>query len=841
VIVRNAAGAPVANATVSFAVESGGGTVIGSSLTTGADGVATVGGWILGPMEGEQGLVATSGALSPVRFVATATVPTRVVATQTLGSGTLAVTSGALAGTRLEIPAGAFPGPAAWTLEQRSSAGWPTRPGVHPVGATLRISRPDAGLAAAPMMLTMPAPVPPGTKPFVLIRDPASGGLHVLPTVNVEDGMITVAAMHFDPGHLAPPAPAGGGRGLRAVQAATGSGYDVEVVVSAIPVAQLEADQSSAFVPGIDDWDHFPVASAVEAPDRSFMPSGAVISALARSAVAGLPSLHGRFRQVPLVPATNRVAFHAGAYFGRIGGDEVAVAITTLRNATRAGMADQLAHDWLKAALLVTGLPQFAMASLGPGRWAPLIAWRAAAGQVHLADPWRPGNSGITVPFTGGTFGAFQVGDGLQSTVPAQWLSVAALMQWVNMRQVAADLAEWEAGRYPAGDRLRTPTRQAQLDSSVTVHAQGGFVEDTIIVLSHDTTRIWVECGACTRPLTASPLAAGGVAPFNLLVPQGGGSPNTFSGLGPEGLFLDQQPATDARGGLLMVEGNDADARWLGFRWLRLKKWLLDPRPPQSWSFGQPAPWTVLVEGPAPPPHELVWTFGPGAGVLTRVATGATEWITLSGAEIVGDSIPYAVEMRRLADGKLLARKEGKIPAPLRAVWRLTNVTHLSDPSCNSEPRRWTCESNFGSGLVTDWVIFAFPGADASVQNHPTPGVYLQESPPAVGTPVFPRPGARYRPLAHTLQDAARGVTGTMTWTGALESGAVSGSGTYTDRVNCNGIFIGSITATKTPSGLAGTITFSGNRYSVADPSCAGPPTGQVPPRVYSFTAELVP
>ncbi len=73
--VTTAAGAAVPGVTVTFAVASGGGSVTGATPTTGADGVATVGSWTLGPLAEPNTLTATvagSGiAGNPATFAAT--------------------------------------------------------------------------------------------------------------------------------------------------------------------------------------------------------------------------------------------------------------------------------------------------------------------------------------------------------------------------------------------------------------------------------------------------------------------------------------------------------------------------------------------------------------------------------------------------------------------------------------------------------------------------------------------------------------------------------------------------------------------------------------------------
>lgn len=73
VTVQDALGNSVAGVTVVFAVGPGNGALIGSTQVTNASGVATVGGWTLGPV-GPNTLTATVGSLPSVTFSATATI-----------------------------------------------------------------------------------------------------------------------------------------------------------------------------------------------------------------------------------------------------------------------------------------------------------------------------------------------------------------------------------------------------------------------------------------------------------------------------------------------------------------------------------------------------------------------------------------------------------------------------------------------------------------------------------------------------------------------------------------------------------------------------------------------
>jgi len=87
VIVRDQNGAPLAGASVTFAVTAGGGTVTGGTVVTNASGVATAGAWTVGSVEGTNTLVATSGDVS-VTFTANSTDQCVVSGTHTVGGST---------------------------------------------------------------------------------------------------------------------------------------------------------------------------------------------------------------------------------------------------------------------------------------------------------------------------------------------------------------------------------------------------------------------------------------------------------------------------------------------------------------------------------------------------------------------------------------------------------------------------------------------------------------------------------------------------------------------------------------------------------------------------------
>jgi hypothetical protein len=75
VIVSNSGGQPVSGIAVNFAVATGGGTVTGATQTTGANGIATAGSWILGPLAGANTLAVRAAGITggPVTFTASST------------------------------------------------------------------------------------------------------------------------------------------------------------------------------------------------------------------------------------------------------------------------------------------------------------------------------------------------------------------------------------------------------------------------------------------------------------------------------------------------------------------------------------------------------------------------------------------------------------------------------------------------------------------------------------------------------------------------------------------------------------------------------------------------
>jgi adhesin/invasin len=95
VLIADQNGNPVAGTSVTFAVASGGGSVSGATATTGANGIATVGGWTLGNAAGANTVTATAAGAgltgNPQTFTATGVAGPVATLTKVAGDNLAAV------------------------------------------------------------------------------------------------------------------------------------------------------------------------------------------------------------------------------------------------------------------------------------------------------------------------------------------------------------------------------------------------------------------------------------------------------------------------------------------------------------------------------------------------------------------------------------------------------------------------------------------------------------------------------------------------------------------------------------------------------------------------------
>lgn len=99
VVVSDAFGNPIPGVAVVFAASAGNGTVTGASTTTNASGIATVGGWALGPVAGNMTMTATVAGLAPATIKASATPGPAAIVVASSGQAQTALVS-----TTVSIP-----------------------------------------------------------------------------------------------------------------------------------------------------------------------------------------------------------------------------------------------------------------------------------------------------------------------------------------------------------------------------------------------------------------------------------------------------------------------------------------------------------------------------------------------------------------------------------------------------------------------------------------------------------------------------------------------------------------------------------------------------------------
>ncbi len=263
VLVKNAAGQPVAGATVQFTIVDGGGSVSGATATANSQGIAAVGGWVLGESV-SQTLEAQLGSLTPVRFHATVTPLSE--ATIGPGGGTLEITTAGnpYDGLRLTIPPGAFPNPGIWRMGLSAAAPTLNLPaGFSVAGPALRIET-NQGRADHLMTLRIPVQRVAGTVPLFVMFDPARNRMEMVPIVASDATSITVAGSHLNPTMVLGPTPAAAPRPSQQRFAAqslgTGLGIPINATLTSLgsplvlaAIAQIEwgvPDLGSYLFPG---------------------------------------------------------------------------------------------------------------------------------------------------------------------------------------------------------------------------------------------------------------------------------------------------------------------------------------------------------------------------------------------------------------------------------------------------------------------------------------------------------------------------------------------------------------------------------------------------------------
>ena len=496
VLVTDASGQPVSGATVTFAVDSGGGSLSATSAVTGSNGIATAGTWTLGSAEGRNILKVTVGSLAALRIAATAVIVGSSFPSVTIGTGGGSINvmqAGPINGFSVTIPGGAFTGSVTATVSYASSASIPRTPAINPTSPLITISTTTTAYAAVPLTIHVSAPTPANSFPVIMVYDPASGATEVLTTIAWDANGVTALTNTLSGANILNSAPSG----VRRASLATPG---VQIVVSAIPTAVLMQDYDSGFRPGADDWEFTSTQTEITpigaTPLFSIgLPATALWYYNARPSTV---KLNGRFMQQATVPLSDRVGIRWVAVTGTDYDVEVINALyqgLTTRTTSTAATFDQNQFLTIRSQFAVAaqngGQPQpqllmlAATAPAGSTATVPiyLIAYRATADKIYVSDQDFPGDATRYMQFPSGAAMA-PYGSGLSGTSILSQPLTMGLGSLIPLTQFPVDYAQVLSGTIG----------QAQFPA-YEIHGWAGRLYDTLFVV--DTLRWWFQCAAC--------------------------------------------------------------------------------------------------------------------------------------------------------------------------------------------------------------------------------------------------------------------------------------------------------------------------------------------------------
>jgi hypothetical protein len=499
VVVRDASAQPVAGITVSFSVDSGGGTIQLPTATTAADGTASPGNWQLGAAEGRNVVRAQVAALAAsVTFVATAVVTPVTVTTQTVGTngGTITVVQpgSPLHNLSIRVPTGALRNTVPVTVSIRSALQTPLPQGVVPATPLLVIDA-NAASVSQPLLLRVALPEVAGKERIGIGRN-ALGELQVLPTVRSDESSITVALSEL--GATGPNT--NSARSARTIDDPT----PIEVLWATFTKVIIGGDQDTQFRPGVDDWDFArqPITSPANVSVPTVDPAESMLATSLwyfkeRKTTDG--KLWKRFREAGNIPESNRrglrwVAVAAPVYSGFFQQSEMSDAIKAgiAENPRRAASAQLTSIKSSMSFFGSTPKPVPVLLFAGTSVDAPRagVAFRTVGDVVELAIPDQPGQT-FRAEFTeqgmkpfpvstigGGTFTVTSIGTA-QAFMTEQTAALAA--QWPRVVSGTIGNNEGWPGTQVRG--RKTPTGIADLDAT-----------DLILLEPYDH---WWRCAAC--------------------------------------------------------------------------------------------------------------------------------------------------------------------------------------------------------------------------------------------------------------------------------------------------------------------------------------------------------
>lgn len=487
VVVTDAAGNPVADVPVRFAIESGGGSIAAPDTHTDANGFATSGRWTFGAA-GPQVLLITAGTLTPIRAHGTAV--SAGVSTTLPGSGGTVrfdAPDAVFNGLSVTVPATSYTSATTWTITELPGSR-PTLPTqVRQIGPTLRLSN-GRGFAQAPFAITVPLRVSADTAVAAFFRDPVSGTMELIPIVARTDSSLVLMTQHVAADQMLlpdPPSSAPGRAGLRA------PGGGIEVIVVGGRTIDLRLRINTSFLPGVDDWE-FTNYGSYATPGGYCV--GSTLSALYHnySRKSSRGPLWQLYDSLPVINQDNPRGIKLASVVQRSVKWETGTMLSEYLASTASRIGVALGGPaWVKTqmealalAMVVTGRgQQLAIYQPGLRQGHALVAFAMQWGTLYVADPNQPGAT-REIQFTDQQFIPFDFSDNARS-VQQQYTDVfvVAASAVMPVRTLDGLFAQLESGTI--GDGYFEPATAEYRDPVDTVWRP---IEDLVVTTSSRLT-----------------------------------------------------------------------------------------------------------------------------------------------------------------------------------------------------------------------------------------------------------------------------------------------------------------------------------------------------------------
>ncbi|MEO5799284.1 MAG: PKD domain-containing protein, partial [Gemmatimonadales bacterium] len=748
VLVKDQDGKLLAGVPVVFSVESGGGSIAGSTtVSTASNGVAQAGQWTVG--SGGNTVKATVSGVAPVTFSATGIVTggTPLADATIPASGGIVTVSKAgdpLNGTKLTVPSGSFPAAVQFTIAP-ATVSTPVIRGVTWVSPVVNITSSNGDYATgAPFMLDLPAAVAVGYVPVAVLMNGVTGTVETAPAVAIGSGTVRLITRHLNSSMLAGGAtPLGSSLRVNAV---------IQVVIGQVKYEDLVKDITTSYNPLLDDWD-FPVTTSFGPTEEVNVPLrfAYAISALSwfrSQGGQGAQHLGSRFDDAPGVWQSNERALRLAEVVGGMldtGAEDYNNALATLAR-TIAVPVDSLQLLSIKSAMYVTGHPQLMEGRTGSadqGTVGTFVAYGSSSAGLKLSHGMS-NNILIGTSLLRSANGTF-----VPMTITAVNPETDAVLPF------SVTVSKWLAFGESAGvpfakvDALWDAVRNRTIGGAppIRIESNGAsrIAADTIVVWSTGS-RFWGVCDGCSYGYTPSPL----IAPTGTLLgervwiqnngnwePAGLGreagqvisNANNAVKTTPIGVMFYRAPAPGGSA------PNYVDWRFYFIKYVKLS---ITPAAPTV-SANQPFTLTATYSDPAPNNARWRWEMGDGRTITTTTNTLTTTYPSLPAGS---SDVIRTVKVTLDSTTKVWATATTTVTVSSQIAWRFTSATltsaqlppggigiERSDTLINDLANGWTQSLTSAPG---NSLLFLFQIPEPSCR-----GLYFEQFPPGQFAPVL--------------------------------------------------------------------------------------------------------